>query len=411
MNLRCAGLLTLGLLLIAGCGDPPVDDTVLIVAETTSIHLYVPADGYLEATDASPIAVPRVPTGALQVKDLAREGTLVKKGDVVVTFDDTKLNIDLENHRASFASSEQRLTGNDLNAEIAEGTLSVMREVAELERDNVSAFQIVDTTIYSKQEMLEDEVRLDDAEETIVFADASIQLRGEFYEIEERILDVEKEQVSGNISRVETSLGNMVLRSPLSGLVLYRKNWRGASVGVGDSLFSGNVIMSIVDPDSAALTAFVAERDAARIEKGADAEVRIDARPGHVFAGKVDHVAELSRPIERGSPVKFTEIRVALTDVPAGLLKPGMKGTAQVSAGRVEDRIVVPRAALRGEGEQQFVVVAENGQFVRRPVVPGTGDRVRVVIDEGLAAGERVVLGDVELARDSEDASSSPDAG
>lgn len=381
-----------------GCGDGTVDEPVYVVAEQMSIDLVVPARGYLEAMDASPIAVPRVPTGALQVKELVREGSLVEKGDVVVVFDDTQLTIDLENHRASFASSEQRLAGNDLNAEIAEGALEVMREVAELERDNVTAFQIIDASIYSRQEMLEDEVRLDGAEETIVFANASIRLRGEFYTIEERILDVEKEQVEGDIGRVETSLGNLVLQSPLSGLVLYRKNWRGASVGVGDSLFSGNVIMSIVDPDSAALTAFVAERDSARIKKGATAEVRIDARPGQSFSGRVERVAELSRPIERGSPVKFTEIRVALLDVPKGLLKPGMKGEVLVSAGRVENQIVIPRAALRGEGEQQFVIVEEGGKFVSRPVVPGPGDRVRVVIESGLSAGERVVLGHVDLA-------------
>ena len=49
----------------------------------------------MESTNASPIAVPRVPTGALKVKELVEEGSMIEAGDVVVVFDDTELNIGL----------------------------------------------------------------------------------------------------------------------------------------------------------------------------------------------------------------------------------------------------------------------------------------------------------------------------
>ena len=59
------------------------------------------ARGELESTNASPIAVPRVPTGALKVKELVEEGLLVEEGDVVVVFDDSELNIELDGHLAA----------------------------------------------------------------------------------------------------------------------------------------------------------------------------------------------------------------------------------------------------------------------------------------------------------------------
>ena len=58
----------------------------------------------------------------------------------------------------------------------------------------------------------------------------------------------------------------------------------------------------------------VLERDAAGLQVGAEATVVIDARPDREFQAEVAQVAELSRPIERGSPVKYTEVKIELAD-------------------------------------------------------------------------------------------------
>ncbi|MCP3981554.1 MAG: HlyD family efflux transporter periplasmic adaptor subunit [bacterium] len=367
---------------------------VEVVAVRMDLDIVLPARGEFAAMNASPIGVPRVPTGALKVKELVEEGSIVEEGEVVVVFDDSQLNIELDNHRATFRSTDRQIDGTGLTADIDRGGVEVMRQVAALERDNVEAFKIDDSTIYSRREILEDEVTKDDAQATIVFADASLLLKGEYYDIEERILGVEKEQVEGNIERVEFSLGSLVLKAPLGGLVVYRKNWRGSSVAVGDSLWPGNVIMSIVDPKSTALEAYVLERDAAGLTEGAEVEVRADAMPERTFIGKVTTIAEISRPIERGSPVKYTEVKIEIVDdAERALLKPGMKGEARIIAGRLDEVVVIPRTAVRSEAENPFVVIMENGVRARRPVELGEGDVVRVSVTDGLSEGDRVLIG------------------
>ena len=124
------------------------------------------------------------------------------------------------------------------------GTIEVMRRVAELDRDNADLFDIADEGVFSKLEILEQGVRKEEATETVLFAEASLLLRGEYYDIEERILDVERKQVDGKIGRVETSLANLILKAPIGGMIVYKKNWRGNTVGVGDTLWPGNVVMS-----------------------------------------------------------------------------------------------------------------------------------------------------------------------
>ena len=363
-----------------------------VEAARMSLQFTVPAAGTLEATKASPIAVPQVPTGSMKVKQVIPEGSIVQAGDVVLVFDDTQLNIELDNHKASFRSADRRIDRTQVQSTIESGSIDVMKEVAELERDNADAFEILDRDIFSKLEILEAQVKKTEAHETILFADASLLLRGQYYDIEERILDVERTEVRGKIGRVETSLGNLVLKAPIGGLIVYKKNWRGTIVAVGDSLWPGNVVLSIVDPASTALNAFVVEKDAAGVVADATATVVIDARPERAFSGRVKNVSEVSRPIERNSPVQYTEVRILLEDGDPELLKPGMKGEARIVTGEVSDAVVVPRSALRGDAERPFVLVETAGAPERREVTLGPGDHVLVSIKDGLTGGERVLL-------------------
>ncbi len=388
----------------AGTADP-ASGSVSVPVVRADMAFTVPAEGYLEATKASPIAVPRVPTGALKVKSVVDEGAIVREGDVVVVFDETQLNIDLDNHMASFRSTNRRIDRNTVQSDIESGSIGVMKQVALLERDNAEEFKIQDEMIYSRLEILEQSVRKEEAEETILFADMSLFLRGEYYDIEERILGVEKDQVEGNIDRVKTSLGNLVLKAPIGGLIIYKKNWRGSSVQVGDTLWPGNVIMSIVDPASTMLNGFVLEKDAAGVAQGSRATVRVDARPDLVFEGTVQSIAEISRPIERDSPVKYTEVQIAIQNGDPELLKPGMKGEARIEVGRAESAVVIPRSALKGDGADHFVLVERPDGPEKRAVKPGVGDHVRISILEGLEEGERVMLGGEDPA------TAAPDAG
>jgi multidrug efflux pump subunit AcrA (membrane-fusion protein) len=374
------------------------------------VEFVVPAKGYLEAEKASGVAVPRVPTGSLKVKEVALEGTIVKEGDVVVVFDDTQLNIDLDNHLSTLQSTSRRMDKNRFQGDIEIGSIGVMKEVAAMELENVEAVRIEDEAIFSKLEILEEIVRKDEAAETIIFADASLELRGQYYDIEERILDVEKQKVKGDVGRVETSLGNLVLRAPIGGLVLYKKSWRGTTVAVGDTLQPGNLIMSLVDPASTVLTAFVLEKDAAGVAEGASATVTIDARPGRIFHGKVKSIAEISRPIEQNSPVKFSEVKITVDDAEEGLLKPGMKGEARILTGSVQRALVLPRSAVRGEPESPWVLVRGSDAPEHRAITTGPGDQVRVSILKGLTEGEIVLLGGESVPGGGAAANSAPES-
>ncbi|MCZ6746683.1 MAG: efflux RND transporter periplasmic adaptor subunit, partial [Acidobacteria bacterium] len=300
--------------LLPGASSARTAPTATIPAVRTDFVVAVKARGELEADQASPIAVPRVPTGVLKVKELAPEGSLVEKGDVIMAFDDSQLNIQLANHTATFRASGRQIDGTRIDRGIDADATMTQRAIAEMERDWAAEFQLEDDAIYSQLEILEASLDKSTAEERIIFADVKLLLKGEYYDIDEKILDVEKGQARDKMGRVETSLAQLVLTAPISGMVIYRKNWRGGTTTVGDTLWPGNVVMSIVDPTRTSLKVNVFEKDAAGVEEGAQAEVRIDAYMDRVFSGRVKSVSKLSRPIREGSPVKYFDAVVSLDE-------------------------------------------------------------------------------------------------
>ena len=136
------------------------------------------------------------------------------------------------------------------------------------------------------------------------------------------------------------------------------------------------------------------ERDSLGIAPGAEADVVVDAFPERRFRAKVRSVGDLASPIERGSPVKYFETWLDLLDADPALLRPGMKARASILAASVRGVVIIPRAAVGGTPEAPRVAVKGKAGREERAVKLGAGDAVRVAVIEGIAAGERVLVGE-----------------
>lgn len=85
---------------------------------------------------------------------------------------------------------------------------------------------------------------------------------------------------------------------------------------------------------------------------------------------------------------------------PNGLLKPGQFVDLIVQRGEPVDRLTVPQSAVQQDRQGHFVlVVGEEGDVVQRRVT--AGDRVEVdwIIQDGLTAGEKVIIQGIEKVR------------
>lgn len=175
-------------------------------------------------------------------------------------------------------------------------------------------------------------------------------------------------------------------------------DWRGGDdervvagrlVDEGVTVSANTPLLRIVELDPVTAVFFVTERDYGLLHTGQRAELRTDAYPGEVFAGRVVRIAPVFRESARQAQV---EMRV---DNPKLRLKPGMFVRAGVILKRVADATIVPSQALvtRDGRNGIFVLAADAGAVAWREVQVGIRADERVQISgEGLN-GRVVTLG------------------
>lgn len=198
------------------------------------------------------------------------------------------------------------------------------------------------------------------------------------------------ETAEANARMLAARLDRTVVRAPIAGLLEDRM------VEVGSMVAPGAPVARILDMDPLKVTAGVPERYAPDIRPGAEATVGLEAAGLGEVRGRVRFVGSAVDDRNRTFPVEI--------DVPnGGGLKPGVVARIQLPRRTVGEAILVPRdAVLRSEsGYIVYVVVDQGGETIAeaRPVETGAGGSGRVLVETGLAAGERiVVVGQQQLA-------------
>ncbi len=170
----------------------------------------------------------------------------------------------------------------------------------------------------------------------------------------------------------------LTLHSPVSGHVT------ALAVAQGDRVEPARELFEVTDLSRVWVMAEVYERDIAQVRKGLPVQLRLDAYPGELFAGRIDFVYPTLNSQTRTLP-----IRVAFAN-PDGRLKPGLFGTVEVELPSSEG-LTVPAEAVIDTGEHRYVFVeVKPGRFEPRAVQVGARAGGQVQVLSGLTEGERV---------------------
>jgi multidrug efflux pump subunit AcrA (membrane-fusion protein) len=132
------------------------------------------------------------------------------------------------------------------------------------------------------------------------------------------------------------------------------------------------------------MLAELGETDLASISVGTTAEI-VPVGTNQTFAGQVWQVSPIINPQDRQGVA-----RIALKYSPE--LRPGGFASATIRSGTVVAPML-PESAIQNDGEGSFVyIVGKDDKVERRPVKTGMVTAEGIVIAEGLAGTEQVVL-------------------
>ena len=151
----------------------------------------------------------------------------------------------------------------------------------------------------------------------------------------------------------------------------------------------GTVVATLADPGRLELTVQVAEVDIPRIESGRPVDVVIAAFPDKTFAGEISRIDPFNKT--RSGVVSYP-VTIRLLDNALDSVLPGMTAVATLRTELVEDRWLVPSAAIQAvNGETVVTVVRGQARFPLAVTPEGIHGEWTIVRSAGLQDGDEVV--------------------
>ncbi|MGE0680549.1 MAG: efflux RND transporter periplasmic adaptor subunit [Candidatus Binatia bacterium] len=334
-------------------GRPPqvqVAFARLVGADAQSVGAVLSGAGYIVTGDRYISIGVRVP-GRIDAYE-AQEGDFVHKGDILVRLDD-------RDYQAALKKVEANLALAKANLVLKQKQEDRMRE------------------LYTRGLVAAQE--LDVAENALAVAQAEVH------------------QAEADVLSARVNLDYTRLTSPTDGIVLAKLKEVGEIAVPGGFAGAGD-LLRIANLNDVRAEVDINEVDFRRVRMAQQVEVVPDAYPDRTYPAQV---VKIYPQANRQKGTLKVEAKLAKVDE---YLRPDMSVRLNFLADAPKTdgapRIVAPRSAVRGDGEQTFVWTIRNGQAYRTSVRTGEDFGDSVQITDGLEGGEALIVAGPDSLQD-----------
>jgi len=337
--------------------------------------------------------------GELTIVTLAKNGTDVKKGDVVAQFDAMTLRRTIQERQSELRSAQAELKQSEAQARIVDEqqSTSVMRARYDVQRAELG---IVEVGLMSEVEAERARLALLDAKQRFAESEAAATSARAGSQADLRAKQRRIDKVTADLDRAQKALGALQMVAPADGTVNILPNYRTASpmaqaqeYRAGDRTPPMSPILELPDLTSVFLTARIDEGDRGQLQPGLEATVRADAIPDTEYIATVSDVSVLAR-VDFNSgwpPAKMFDLKLTFKKFDARL-RPGMSAVARIPVGRLPNVLLVPAAAVFTVHGKPVVYVERRGEYVPTDVQIIRRGRDQVALAGGVDPGDKVAL-------------------
>jgi RND family efflux transporter MFP subunit len=320
------------------------------------------AAGYVTARRRATVASKI--TGKL-VEVNVEEGMAVRQGQVLARLDDATLRATLALAEAQTAAARRGVRESEVRLHEAQLTLARLN-------------RLIASGLSTQAEVEAAQAQVDSYDARILAAQEQVR--------------VAEQQVA----LAQTNLDDTIIRAPFSGVAISKDAQPGETVSPvsAGGGFTRTGICTIVDMDSLEIEVDVNEAYINRVRPGQDVSAALDAYPDAPIPARVITMVPTA---DRQKATVL--VRIEFKQLDARILPDmGVKVTflredeaADTPAARPV--ALVPKTAIKAEGNQSYAFVVSNAGVVdRRAVRVGGADGDRVEVIAGLTTGERVVI-------------------
>jgi HlyD family secretion protein len=354
---------------------------------TRSIRL----SGTVEAVEATTISTPRLAgqnNQSLVITTLVRPGSMVHKGDLIVEFD---------RQDQLKSALDRRVELNDLEQQIrkkeAEGRAARARDDSEIMQAESglgrAQLDILKNEMLPKIQAEKNTQALEEAQAKLKQLKTTYDLKRAAAAADLRILQIRRDRAENAMRQAESNADRMAIQSPISGMAVLRSIWKSnnmAEVQEGEEVRSGMPIVDVVNPASMRVRTKVNQADIGEIKPGLAVRIGLDAYPDLAFTGRVIQISPLA-VTSALSPKVRNFIALIAVDGSHPNLMPDLTASLDVELAHETGALVVPRDALRFDGEQVYVRVQRGTGFADQAVTLGAMNAHEAVVTSGLVEG------------------------
>lgn len=382
----------LPLLLMLACGPAAHDQVVTQDVVRGEFVIAVEGEGRLRAVKATPILVPQSDKPFI-LSWMVPEGSFVKAGDKVVTFDASEMQL-----RQEEIQSELRRIGIDTAIQgrgnaLETTDLNGQIELLEDERQQAQAFAPRDERLYTRNQIIESEVDIGFLGKKVDYYGAKRDRHLRKAKTDEEIQGLNRKSQEVQLHQVTQNLQSLEVLAPHDGY-FYPQSWGREQIMVGQRCWPGMKIGELPDMTTAEAVVYILEKEASGVRAELDAEITLDARPGFPYKAKVKQVAPLAKPIDRGSPVKYFEVVLTLLESDGQYMHQGGINQARIFIDRQDQVIALPNQIFFHDDKTNWVYVKKGQVFEKRTVTLGRRGPNRTVVESGLEPGDQVAMSD-----------------
>jgi len=280
------------------------------------------------------------------------EGQRVKAGQFLLEIDPRSLEGQLQRGEASVAAAQSSLEASRTAVEQARVGLSLAKQ-----------------NLARQQELWKDGLTtkeaLERAENDLAAREAELKSRQQ--EIQTREEQIKQEQAS--LATTKYNLNQVIISSPMDGLVTRRNIEEGETAVVGTMNNAGTVLLTIADMSVLEAEVEVDETDIPNVQLGQLAKVTIDAVPDQEFKGRVTEIGNsptqtATQTTGQRQATTFTVVVTIEDKVPD--VRPGFTCTAEITTDTRANVVAVPIQALT----VRELLFNQSGELVREPPPP-----------------------------------------
>jgi HlyD family secretion protein len=277
-DLRLRSTFALVCALSLPAADPPMND---------SGHDSVRATGIIRAVQSVTVLVPRIEGlgGNLTLATLVENGTFVKPGDLIASFDranelkllqDAQSKFDDQDHQIEQKKAEHLSNAEKRVSDLTQAQADLKK--AEIESRKGPVLSAID------QE--KNRVNVETARAHLASLEKSNRAREIADKAELRVLELQRDRQKVAVERQIRNSEKLMVKAPIRGMVALQNVYRNNSMGhaqEGDQVWPGSPLLKLFDPTAMEVEISVGEPDGAVLVPGAKATVHLDAFPDTKF--------------------------------------------------------------------------------------------------------------------------------